>query len=190
MLSSSVWRDRGKYGFSAGLLIGGVISALGIMLVGSLLRWPLPVPVAAGLVIAWTAVILVRELGLVSFALPQNARLVPETVFRHGPVLGPMQFGIEMGTGMRTFVTSGLPYALLAALALVADPWQALLAGLGFGAGRALMTLSSLGYGADAEWDDAWVAHQRALHVALAALYALATVVVLAGPLGIPGLGG
>ena len=186
MLSSSVWRDRGKYGFSAGLLIGGVISALGIMLLGSLLRWPLPVPVAAGLVIAWTAVILVRELGLVSFALPQNARLVPETVFRHGPVLGPMQFGIEMGTGMRNFVTSGLPYALLVALALVADPWQALLAGLGFGA---LMTQSSLGYGDEAEWDDTWVAHQRALHVALAALYALATAVVLAVPLGLTGLG-
>lgn len=184
MLSSSVWRDRGKYGFSAGLLVGGVISALGIMLVGSVLRWPLPPAAATGVVVAWTTVVLVRELGLVSFPLPQNARLVPETVFRHGPVLGPMQFGIEMGTGMRTFVTSGLPYALLVAVALLADPWQALVAGLGFGAGRALMTLSSLGYdgadGWDAAWDDAWVDHQRLLHLLLAALFVVAGWVVLA----------
>lgn len=163
----------------AGLLLGGLISALGIMLIGSLIRWPLPTQVAVALVIGWTTIIAVRELGLVSFRLPQNARLVPETVFRHGPVLGPMQFGLEMGTGMRTYVTSGLPYALLLAIALLADPAQAALAGLGFGGGRALMTMSNLNYGRDAAWDEAWVDHQRWLHLGLLATYAVALAAIM-----------
>jgi hypothetical protein len=172
VLSSSVWRERAKYAFCGGLLIGGVVSALGILLIGSLIRWPLPRTALVVVVVAWTAALAARELGLLSFRLPQNARLVPETVFRHGPVLGPLQFGLEMGTGMRTYVTSGLPYALVAAVALLADPTYALLAGVGFGAGRALMTLSNLGFGPDAAWDEAWVRHQRWLHVVLLLTYA------------------
>lgn len=179
MLNSSVWRDHAKYGFCAGLLLGGVLSALGVMLLGSIVRWPLPVPAATVLVVLGTAVLALRELGWWSFPLPQNARLVPETVFRHGPVLGALQFGLEMGTGMRTYVTSGLPYALLLAVALIADPSQAVLAGLGFGAGRALMTVSNLGYGADAAWDDAWVRHQSRLRPGLLLTYAVALAAIV-----------
>lgn len=32
-----------------------------------------------------------------SFPLPQNRRLVPESVFRLGPFYGPFEFGVRWG---------------------------------------------------------------------------------------------
>lgn len=140
-------------------MTGGVVTALVVLTLGSLLRLALPWWAWAGLLATWFVVIAVREIGLVSFRLPQNARLVPETVFRHGRLFGPFEFGFEMGTGVRTYVTSGLPYVAVPVVALFAGPLGAVLTGVGWGLGRQLMTAANLRYSPDGDWDLAFDDH-------------------------------
>ncbi len=172
MLSSSVWRGVSKYAFSVGLVCGGLASALALLVIGSLLRVVAPTGIWLTLMGVWFLVMAARELGFVHFAMPQNARLVPESVFRHGPVLGPWEFGWEMGTGVRTYVTSSLPYLLVPMIALFSTPLTAVAAGVGFGLGRTLMTLMNVSYDDDGGWDDAWVRNQRTLQSILLVLFA------------------
>lgn len=153
MLNTPGWRGSPQYAFGLGLVAGGVLSALVLLTVGSLLRLLLP-PLAWGALIAvFFLVMAARELGLISFSMPQNARLVPESVFRHGRFWGPFEFGLEMGTGVRTYVTSGLPYVAVLLVALFSSPLTALVAGIAFGVGRTLMTLGNLRYSDDGQWD-------------------------------------
>ncbi|MCZ3390010.1 MAG: hypothetical protein LH645_13070 [Actinomycetia bacterium] len=103
-----------------------------------------------------------RELGVLRFPLPQNKRLVPITVFRLGERFGPIQFGFEMGSGIRTYVTSSLPYLLVVATVLLASLPEALVAGGGFAIGRSAMAIQSVRVGDVLDWtgnfnDDAWL---------------------------------
>jgi len=74
-----------------------------------------------------------------AYRLPQNRRLVPQTIVASDAVGGPLQFGFEMGTGMRTFAPSALPLGAVA-IALLWSPSavEGLALGLGFASGRAL----------------------------------------------------
>lgn len=179
MLSSSVWRGLPPYVFSLGLILGGVLSGLGLMLVGSLLRAAAPGIAVAVTTIVAIVVLAAREFGLVRFPLPQNARLVPDTVFRHGRFFGPLQFGLEMGTGMRTYVPSSLPYALLILVAGLADPLTAIATGAAFGLGRAAMTIGSLYYGSAGEWDTAWITWERRLKTLLVLAFVTGQAVIV-----------
>lgn len=166
LLSSSVWRGNARWWFAGGLLAGGLACALVAVTVGSLLRLLLPGPVAPALVAAVAVVILLGEFGLYRLRLPQNGRQVPEWVIDDGGRNGALQFGFEMGTGVRTYMTSGLPHLLLVVVLLLGGLWTAVIAGLGFGAGRAWMTLSRLWYGDTGRWDtelDRWLRPLRAL---------------------------
>ncbi|HEV2782810.1 MAG TPA: hypothetical protein VGX25_25750 [Actinophytocola sp.] len=163
MLSSPVRRGSPRLAFVAGLLAGGTLTAAVLVVVGSLVRAPLPMPVRLAVVGVALIAVLLRRLGLLAFRLPESRRLVPETVFRLGRHLGPLQFGLEMGTGARTYLPSGLPYVGAVAVLMVAPLPPALCAGAGFGLGRALMTASSLRYGADDGWHREWRDHARTL---------------------------
>ncbi len=179
MLNSPVWRGFPQFAFCLGLVLGGVASALALLVLGSLLRPAVPAVVLTVVVVACFAVMAIREFGWISFAMPQNARLVPESVFRHGRFFGPLQFGLEMGTGVRTYVTSGLPYVAAVLVALAASPVAAVAAGVGFGVGRALMTTSNLRYSDDNSWDFAWLDGERLIKPALVGAFALCLWVVL-----------
>lgn len=133
-------------GFIAGLFLGAVATAMALVVVGSLIRVPVPGPARPWLVGVAAAVLLAREVGLLRFPVPQNARQVPQFVTGI-PFWGALQFGTEMGTGMRTYSPTGLPHVVALGLLLLAGWPDALLAGLGFGAGRALMTLTFLSAG-------------------------------------------
>ncbi|MEU6024984.1 hypothetical protein ACGFIK_09810 [Micromonospora sp. NPDC048871] len=178
MLSSPVWRGFPAFCFCLGLVAGGIVIAAVLLLVGSLVRAPLPVPVRIGIVLVAAVLVTLRELGVLRFALPENQRLVPESVFRLGRFAGPFQFGLEMGTGVRTYLPSGLAYLTAVLLLLFATPVTALAAGVGFGLGRSLMTMSALHFddsgGWNLEWDHRSTAVKRALLLAyLAALAVL-----------------
>ncbi|GLY25093.1 hypothetical protein Misp04_48250 [Micromonospora sp. NBRC 101691] len=115
---------------------------------------PLPVSVRYAGVVAVAALGLLRELGLVSLRLPQNARQVPQDVLQRNPRRGALQFGFEMGTGVRTYVSSSAPYVLAAALLLVGQRLDVVvLAGVGFGVGRALTPLTRRAAGSGDRWD-------------------------------------
>jgi hypothetical protein len=85
-----------------------------------------------------------------------------------------------MGCGVRTHLPSNLPYLPLVAVLLAGSWVAALLAGLGFGLGRAAMALGRHHSRDAAWWDRQWQHHERWLRITLAlAGGALATVVLL-----------
>lgn len=140
MLSSSVRRGADIAGFVAGLFVGAGAVTFVLVVVGSVVRAPFPLIVAQILVAAAAVVFLLRELDVLSFSLLQNARLVPQFVARI-PFWGAVHFGMEMGTGMRTYSPTGLPHIMAVSIVLLASWQEALMAGAGFAAGRALMLL-------------------------------------------------
>ena len=113
----------------------------------------LPEWVRLGLIAALAVVVIGNETHLVTVRLPQNGRQVPSTVIADGGRTGAWQFGYEMGTGLRTYMTSTLPHLAALTVALLASWPYALLTGAAFGAGRAVMPLVRLGWGDGADWD-------------------------------------
>jgi hypothetical protein len=151
---------------------------MALVVVGSLVRAPIPAAARPWLVGVAGAVLLAREIGLINFKVPQNARQVPQFVTRV-PFWGALQFGTEMGTGMRTYSPTGLPHVVAIGLLLLAGWPDALLAGLGFAAGRTLMTLTFLSARDRQEADRAFlhrIAQLRWLFASLT-LAGLATIV-------------
>lgn len=165
MLISSVWRGGSRWWFSAGLLAGGFTTSLVTVAIGALVRPFLPRTVCVALIVAALLVVALSEFGAIRLRLPQNARQVPETIGEDGPRYGALHFGFEMGTGVRTYMTTGLPHALALAVLVTAGWRAAVIAGLAFGAGRAWMTLARHGHRDDGRWDHLLVRHERSLRV-------------------------
>lgn len=125
------------------------------------------------------AVILVAELIGRPLRLPQNRRAVPQNIIPQARVRGPLQFGFEMGTGVRTFMPTSLPHALVVAVLAIGGPVPGLLAGLGFGLGRTAMTLLRSGSGAPDLWDRALRRNLRMVGRLAAAGFTVAVVALL-----------
>ncbi|SDK08959.1 hypothetical protein SAMN05421874_10584 [Nonomuraea maritima] len=121
-----------------------------------------------------TAVIMLFELAGRPLSLPQNRRLVPQDVIPRADFSGPLQFGFEMGTGVRTFTPTALPQLLVVVVVLAGGLGPGLLAGLGFGVGRTLMPLARALSGDPRQWDTrllastAWVGRLCAIGFLLA----------------------
>ena len=147
--------------------------------VGALPQALLPGPLRAAVVGAAAVVVLGRELGAWRFRVPENARLVPEDVQHHGH-WGALQFGFEMGTGMRTYSPSALPHLVLLATVLVVPLPVAPAVAAGFAAGRWAMPVLSNGWSDDGGWTEVWSAAEPVvrplLAVACAGALAAATV--------------
>jgi hypothetical protein len=144
MLSPPVWRgaDRqrailGRY--TAAAILGGILSAACLWFLAGLVRW-LPgtaVVMVLGL-LCFLAVTI--DLRLLPFSLPQNRRQIPRTLFHAGTRRAAVQFGFEMGTGVRTYLPSSAPYVAAGALVLLVDSLpSAALMGVGFGLARGLI---------------------------------------------------
>jgi hypothetical protein len=144
VLASPVWRASNRQGFvltlfAVGLVAGGLTTATGAWLVSGLSQ-PLPLTVRCTALLVLTVVAALQDMGWLHLALPQASRQIPQTLFRRGLVRAALQFGFELGTGLRTYLPSALPYLLLSAVVLLGqDPWFAAAAGAGFGLGRAMM---------------------------------------------------
>jgi hypothetical protein len=96
-----------------------------------------------------------RDAGLVRLPLPQNSRQIPHEVLAGArPGRGALRFGFELGTGVRTYLSASAPYVVAAALLLAGSgPLAAVLAGVGFGAGRAATPLVRHAHGDGERWD-------------------------------------
>lgn len=150
------------------------------MALGSLVRPAVPPVVRISLVVVTALFVLAGECGLHRVALPHRRAQVPSTVIGTGGQAGALQFGFEMGTGVRTHMPSNLPYLPLVTVLLVGNWVAALLAGLGFGLGRAAMALGRHHSGDAAWWDRQWWHHQRSLRIILTlAATLLATLITL-----------
>ena len=167
-----------------GLLGGGLCTAL-LLSLASGLAAPLPPAWRYAAVVAVALLGLLRDLGAVRFPLPQNARQVPRDVLQRDLLRGSLQFGFELGTGVRTFVSATSPYVLAVALLLLGQQLPAaVLAGLGFGAGRAATPLLRQLSGAAEVWDDDLRARLPVVKAGAAAVLLAALVLLLVGPVG------
>lgn len=163
--------------FGGALILGGTLTATIIWLSSGLGRG-LPPAWRIGFLAALTFIVILREFHVLNIALPQNARQIPQEVFAKGPLLGPFQFGFELGTGMRTFVSASLPYVLAGVVWLYATDYvMAFLAGVSFGLGRAAMPAARYWSGSGESWDQrldrrmSWLPHASlAVGVAAAAM--------------------
>ena len=140
--------------YSLGLTLGALISGT-VIWVASGFGSVLPEAAAAGIAVSAAVLGLARDIGVVSFPLPENRRLVPQEVFHRGRELGALRFGIEMGTGVRTYVPSTTPYVLCVALIVFAPGFVGgvLPAALGFAAGRATVPWSRVIARHEERWD-------------------------------------
>jgi len=152
--------------FVVGLVAGGLLSGLVLGLASGLFA-PLPSAWRHGAIGLVALLGLLRETGAVRFPLPQNTRQVPQHVLQRNLLQGATQFGFELGTGVRTFVSSSAPYVLAVAVLLAGQRLHiAILAGLGFGGGRAATPLVRYASGAVADWDTRLGARLRVITVA------------------------
>lgn len=166
--------------FGAGLLLGAVLVAFVAAVLGALPQALLPAPVRWALLGVAAAAVLLRECGLVRFRVPENARLVPEDV-QHLREWGALQFGFEMGTGMRTYSPSALPHLVLIAVVLVVPFPAAFAVAGGFAAGRLAMPLLSNAWSADGGWTELWARAETVVRplLALTVVGALAAVMLV-----------
>jgi hypothetical protein len=136
---------------------------------------PLPAPWRYAAIVAAALLGVLREAEVLTIPLPQNARQVPQDVLRHSPRRGALRFGFELGTGVRTYVSATAPYVLAVAVFLGGQRLQtAVLAGIGFGAGRAATPLIRRASGAVEGWDADLRARLRIITVAGCAALAVA----------------
>jgi hypothetical protein len=153
--------------FGTGLLLGALLVAFAVGAVGALPQALLPAPVRYALFALVVVPVLLREIGVVRFAVPENARLVPEDV-QHLRRWGALQFGFEMGTGMRTYSPSALPHLVLAAVLLVVPLPAAFALAAGFALGRLAMPVLSNGWSDDGSWTQVWAGAERVVRPLLA----------------------
>lgn len=144
MLTAPVWRGRGEQArilvvFAIGLVLGGLASSVTLWLLSQLLSG-IPLDWRVGAVVSVVLGAVARDLGLISLRLPEHRRQIPEAVFDRGILTASLQFGFELGTGVRTYLSASAPYVLAAAVFLISDSFvTAVAVGIGFGLGRALM---------------------------------------------------
>lgn len=130
--------------FGAGLVAGAVVTGVSIWLIGRV-STGVPHTVRLGIVAGFGLLVLARDLKLIHLSLPQNPRQVPRAVFAQGRTSAAMRFGFELGTGVRTYMPAGGPYIVAAGLIAGMAGWSAaVLAGVGFGIGRAAMPLCGI----------------------------------------------
>jgi hypothetical protein len=133
---------RSTGAFTLGCVLGASTTAAVVALLGALLAW-VPLVLRCSLLVVIALVLLARQLGLVGFDLPQNRRQIPVQVFdRRQFWRGALQFGFELGTGIRTYLPNGSAHLLAAALFLTVPPWPVVAAvGVLFGTSRAAVVV-------------------------------------------------
>jgi hypothetical protein len=162
-------------------VLGGVVTAVLAVLLGSLVRPVFPAVAGDVVVVALALFVLAGEARLHPWTLPHRRAQVPQAVIGEGPDAGALRFGFEMGTGMRTHMPSSLPYVPLAAVVLLASWPAAVAAGTGFGLGRAGMALGRYHVRDPDWWDGRWQRHGRAVRLALALLAVALSVAIVLG---------
>lgn len=148
---------------------------------GATLAW-VPNSIASAFTVLAAVAALAHDAGVVTLPLPQNRRQVPRNIVRRGPAVGALQFGFEMGTGARTYVTAAAMHCLLVAIILLARLDEALLAGVAFGLGRAAMPTLRLKSGMAVRWDEELAKTVKVVACAASLVVSAAIAALVLGP--------
>ena len=125
--------------YLAGTTSGALLTALIAWVLSGFVA-PLGAGLRAVLLLAGAAFIWLCKHGPLAgrITLPEARRQIPAEVFGGSIARGAYRFGLELGTGVRTYVPSAAPYILLLTVMLAhITLGNAILVGLGFGLGRA-----------------------------------------------------
>jgi hypothetical protein len=83
---------------------------------------------------------LLRDFRLIKFALPENRRLIPQSLFASTPTTPLGSSASNLVLGVRTYVPGTAPYVVAALLLCLSPTWAAVfVAAAGFGVGRFMM---------------------------------------------------
>jgi hypothetical protein len=120
------------------------MTGVAVGLLAALLPWT--PSSGAVLVVAVAAIALAGyDLRVRKVNLPQRRELIPQEVFFRSHAGGFLRFGLEFGSGLRTFVTSASPYILIVMmLGLSTSFTQVVLVGAAFGFGRSIGPLQAV----------------------------------------------
>lgn len=170
--------------FVVGSLLGALTTAFGLVLVSGLLS-PIPVRIRAVVAICSLAILALHHASILCLDLPQRAWQIPQQVFHQSPNRAAARFAFELGTGVRTYITTAAPYGLAIVLALtpgigLADVLLgALLAAIGYGLGRSVVVASQVvGHAVAVDHPRIWL--QVAAWLSLAAALSVAVQVLSA----------
>lgn len=117
------------------MLTGGVVSFTLLAMIDAVVRLNLVSWLAALIIM----VLMLRDLGVLPFALPQRLVQIPKQLIEGNPTYGAAVFGLQLGVGWLTRQPVSVIYML--SVFLVAQSASLALAaaiGLGFGLGRAI----------------------------------------------------
>jgi hypothetical protein len=126
--------------YAAGTSTGAGVTALLAWVLGGVFE-PLPAAARAAVLVLGAVTIWLAKDGPLSrwIHLPEARRQIPAEVLSGSMVRAAYRFGFELGTGVRTYVTSAAPYVLLLVVLLARlSLEETVLIGLGYGLGRAL----------------------------------------------------
>jgi hypothetical protein len=132
--------------FVAGNSSGALASALLFWFLAGFLA-PLPKSLRVSMIVGGAAAVLLSWHGPPggTFRLPENRRQIPAEVFGRGFVRGAYRFGLELGTGLRTYLPSPAPYLVLLLILLGRPAFgDTLLIALGWGLGRSVPLMVQL----------------------------------------------
>ena len=171
-------------GFLLGSLGGALVTSSALAVVAGLAN-PIPAAWRAGLALCLLGLLAFHQAKILCLDLPQRAWQIPRDVFFERPDRAAARFAFELGTGVRTYITTAAPYGLAAVLVLAPGvPGTAALLGalgaaLGYGLGRAWIVLGQVaGSRVAVDHPGAWL--QAASWISLASS-ALVAVHVLTG---------
>ena len=132
--------------FFAGTTSGALLSAFTLWALSGFFSYLNPgtrvVTLAIGAALVW---VLKQMPGTLPLSLPENKRQIPAHIFGQPPTRAAMNFGFQLGTGVRTYVPVPAPYVLPLLLLVGWVPLGvAVSLAVGFGFGRALPLLTPL----------------------------------------------
>lgn len=136
--------------FLFGSLCGALLTSTTLIVASGLLS-PVPLAWRAGLLLSSLVLLALHQARILCLDLPQRAWQIPPEVFRDDPRRAAFRFAMQLGSGVRTYITTAAPYAAALAILLVppAGLGSALLAALllavGYGTGRAVIVVAQLG---------------------------------------------
>lgn len=127
--------------FCGGLLSGGIALAMTVWSLHGLFEFA-PLDLRWVTLMAIGCLLSARDVWFPHVDLPHLHRQIPRETLMGNRTRGSYIFGLQMGFGFMTHLTSASPYALVCALLLLAPPITiAIAAGAGFAAGRAIPLL-------------------------------------------------